>query len=426
MPEQSLNLLIEYNQARLDEECDCGGSGDAKALRKEASFLDLANKLATHEQIICQLLPMLAKPELSVEQKQMLFYLLLRGDDEALQKQALETHLSEQPPPFDILPALALLDTEKQQQAIANLAQLPTLAARKTLAAHFLVNSGGENHIVLFLDANTGHALYQGDVFDTFIARFGTPQARQDLVNRLSAEQGEQKTALAKALLCAGSTEALNYLCTGEGLLNDRCHSFALLSGPKDWEQLKPIIEQSQDESVLLAVAKQLKWYGNPQSIALLRKGTEHENPKVQQAFHRLLMAFFDEDDGTVFEGFLLQEDEARNQKNYAARLKTFWTAKTITLTQQLSQQRYCQSEIFNLNALFEDYIGTRNHYNLSEHTAFSQFVGYLSLWTGQSFYYDQHALVSKQCQQVKQMKDWLEANCFEPGGFLCFGRTLG
>ena len=59
MPEQSLNLLLKYNQARLDEECDCGGNADDQSLPKEAAFIDLAQTLAVHAQVTSQLIPML-------------------------------------------------------------------------------------------------------------------------------------------------------------------------------------------------------------------------------------------------------------------------------------------------------------------------------------------------------------------------------
>ena len=111
------------------------------------------------------------------------------------------------------------------------------------------------------------------------------------------------------------------------------------------------------------------------------------KNPKVQQAYHRLLMAFFNEEDGPVFEGFLLLEDVAVTHKDFTSRLRIFWTCNTITLTQQLKNQRYFQNQTFNINALFKDYIGTRNPYDLSEHTSFSQFVRYLNLWTGALFF---------------------------------------
>lgn len=426
MPEQSLNLLLKYNQARLDEECDCDGNADDQSLSKEAAFIDLAKTLAAHEQVISQLIPMLENPALTVKQKQMVFYLLLLGDEHGLKKQALEAHFSESETAFDLLPALALLADEQQAETLEQLAAINASTARKTLAGYFLMNAGGEKYSHLLLDSHTGKALDEGEVFDTFVACFGTSQAKQQLLSRFKGEQGDKKTALANALLFAESLDALHWLCSKEGMLKDYCQSFARLSSPAEYDNLDLLGNPAIDESTLLAIADALKWYGNPQSVSLLRQGTEHESPKVQQAFHRLLMAFFDDKDGAVFEGFLLLEDEAISQNNDTTRLKAFWTSKTITLTEQLSDQRYFQNQPFNIKALFKDYIGTRSPYDLSEHTSFSQFVRYLSLWTGHYFYYDEHALVSKQCQQTKVIKDWLDANAFEPGRFLCFERYRG
>ena len=97
---------------------------------------------------------------------------------------ALETHFSEQQVAFDLLPALALLTDEQLAQVIEQLAVINSNTARKTLAGYFLINAGGEQFSHLFLDIHTGEALYEGDVFDTYVACFGTPQAKQKLLSR--------------------------------------------------------------------------------------------------------------------------------------------------------------------------------------------------------------------------------------------------
>ena len=65
-----------------------------------------------------------------------------------------------------------------------------------------------------------------------------------------------------------------------KGCSKTSCQTFARLSSPAEQDKLNLIGNSALDESSLLAIADALKWYGNPQSIPLLRQGIEHEKPK--------------------------------------------------------------------------------------------------------------------------------------------------
>jgi hypothetical protein len=175
----------------------------------------------------------------------------------------------------------------------------------------------------------------------------------------------------------------------------------------------------------MLEITENLHWYGNPWSIPFLLWGIGHESPRVQHAFHRLLMAFFDEEDELFFKGRLLLEETPLQQADYQATLLQFWDHKNDHINQRLSWQRYFQSDAFDIKRLFEDYMDTRSLYQLDKHTSFGQFLEYLHLWTGQRFYHDKNALLSKQYRQVQVIHEWLEANSFEPGRWLCLGSYL-
>ncbi len=393
MGEPCIDLLLQYDQERRQEPGRCCGGGEPYQRPREAAFIDLAETLAAHVHIVRQIPSLLADPALTAAHKQMVFYLLWLGEDAA-----------------------------QQQRAIGQLAALDTKAASEQLAVHFLANPGHEKYLPLFVDAQ-GRQRHEGGVFDRLAARCDLPPLRQGLLTRFRAAQGEEKQALATALLSAHSDEALEWFCSEEGMAQDRCRIFARLSAPLAHARLNRLGELPLPEAFLLEMADHLTWYGNPWSLPFLRRCMRHDSLEVQRAFHGLLMAYFDRDDPVMFQGWLLREAEMVSPENYPDQLEAFWNAKAEYLKQTLKKQRYLEADRFDMKALFDAYTGRRSTYELN--TPFSEFITCLGWWTGQHFYYDAQALGSKQCRQIQTIRAWLEAHPFEPGRWYRFGKDI-
>ena len=420
MPSISLGFLADLHAERLAN--STWPNADPE-LPGEQAFVDTARTLSQQKLVQAALIDIIQQTDEEPLIRQLAVYVGLMGTDTA-HKVALINAVYQDEESLDISPSIAWLTGEEYTQAMALLAEQTSESALHVLAERCIARGQEQVYLSSFMDQ--GVPRYTGGLFDQLYARSSAPLLHHALYQRFIDAQAEPDTALpiARALLHCQNSEALDWLCSTEGIIADAAATLSIIGGPQQTQGFKCCIdfEKPLATDIVEAMADNLEYYGNPWSFEILYQAlfVKPKEPALMARFHRLMLNFFDTEHAALFSGILLLTETEQQKPKYPQRLYQFWNEQKNFVNQTLRLERYYRNEPFNLAQLFQNYYeSTEQYYPLAD------FIFYIALWIGQRLAFDPQAFYTTQCPQLTNIQSQIEKAKLLPGCWYRWGQRL-